>query len=476
MKAAVYLRISSDPSGQQLGVTRQREDCLKLCADKGWRPVEYLDNDTSATTGKRKHYERMLADIREGSINAVVCWDLDRLHRRPIELEAFMALADEKHVALASVSGDIDLGTAQGRLVARLKGSVAAHETEHKVARQRRAARQKAEQGRPQWTRAFGYLGDTRQPDPAIAPLVQQAYAAIIAGASLGDVCRMWNDAGAFTIHGNRWTQPQVSNYLRKPRNCGLRAHNGEIIGKGNWPGLVDEQTWKAAQHVLNQPGRAPGRKSVRRHLLTGVMACGNKGCDGKLGGQWVMHKTGGKSGAPKAGQVKESHPGTMAHSITYACRECRGCSVRAELVEPHMVATIGKRLARPDAVDLLKAEQHDPALAEQLRQEKANLYTELENLAVERGMGQLTGAQVQTASAVMLARIEAIEAQEHDAERVRVLDGIPLGSDDAIDAVNRLSPDRFRAVLDLLCTVTVMPVGKGGKTFKAERVKVKWR
>src|SRR6476469_7605504 len=113
MDAAVYLRISSDPSGQALGVSRQREDCVALCAAKGWEPVEYVDNDVSASSGrKRAAYERMLADIRDGRIGAVVAWDLDRLHRRPIELEAFMALADEKRLALATVSGDIDLSTA----------------------------------------------------------------------------------------------------------------------------------------------------------------------------------------------------------------------------------------------------------------------------------------------------------------------------------------------------------------------------
>jgi DNA invertase Pin-like site-specific DNA recombinase len=49
--AAVYLRISSDPTGQQLGVTRQREDCLRLCTEKGWTPTEYVDNDVSASSG-----------------------------------------------------------------------------------------------------------------------------------------------------------------------------------------------------------------------------------------------------------------------------------------------------------------------------------------------------------------------------------------------------------------------------------------
>ena len=43
-------------------------------------------------------------------------------------------------------------------------------------------------------------------------------------------------------------------------------------------------------------------------------------------------------------------------------------------------------------------------------------------------------------------------------------------------DAVARLSPDRFRAVLDVLGTVTVVPVGKGGHVFNPERVQPKWR
>src|SRR6185295_19130271 len=99
MKAAVYLRMSSDPSGEQLGVARQREDCVRLCDAKGWEVAEYVDNDTSATHGKpRPAYEKMLAAIRDGQLGAVVAWDLDRLHRRPIELEAFMTLADEKRL------------------------------------------------------------------------------------------------------------------------------------------------------------------------------------------------------------------------------------------------------------------------------------------------------------------------------------------------------------------------------------------
>ncbi|QFS91144.1 hypothetical protein FIV07_10300 [Mycobacterium sp. THAF192] len=457
MRAALYLRQSLDRTGDAVAVARQREDCQKLAADKGWTPVEYVDNDTSAASGKRRPgYEKMLADIEAGRIGAVIAWDLDRLHRRPVELEAFMALADEHRVLLATVSGDVDLSTPQGQLVARLKGAVARHEIDHKVARQKRAARQKAEQGRPQWTRAFGYLGDTYQPDPQIAPLVREAYAAILAGASFSDICRLWNDAGAFTLRGNMWTQPQVSNYLRKPRNAGLRSHNGEIVGPGNWPALVDVDTWQAAQNVLNAPGRAPGRKSVRQHLLTGVMRCGNPGCDGYLSGAWVM-KAGG-------------------HIIRYGCKECHGNSVRAAHVEPLLEKLVGGRLAKPDAVDLLRAELHDSTEAEQLRTERATLTARLDEIADERADGLLTGAQAQRATTRITEKLAAIDRRQQDQEKLRVFDGIPLGTPEVAAAVKRLTPDRYRAVLAVLMDVTVLPVGKGGRTFKPERVKVVWR
>jgi len=87
MRAGVYLRQSRDQNGTGLAVARQREDCLKLCRERGWEPTEYVDNDVSAYSGKRRpSYERMLIDIAAGKLDAVVVWDLDRLHRRPLEL------------------------------------------------------------------------------------------------------------------------------------------------------------------------------------------------------------------------------------------------------------------------------------------------------------------------------------------------------------------------------------------------------
>jgi len=64
MRVAVYLRQSKDRDGNQLAVSRQRDECVKLCEAKGWTTTVYVDNDISATNGKVKRTERELARLR----------------------------------------------------------------------------------------------------------------------------------------------------------------------------------------------------------------------------------------------------------------------------------------------------------------------------------------------------------------------------------------------------------------------------
>ena len=69
-----------------------------------------------------------------------------------------------------------------------------------------------------------------------------------------------------------------------------------------------------------------------------------------------------------------------------------------------------------------------------------------------------------------------AMPDELHTGDRVRVFDGIRLGTPEAAEDIADLSPDRLRAVLGVLAEVTIAPVGKGGKVFKPERVVWDWR
>ncbi|MGV0732040.1 recombinase family protein [Mycolicibacter sinensis] len=462
-RAAIYTRISLDRAGQQLGVQRQADDCRTLADTLGWEVVaEFTDNDRSATSGKpRPGFEALLAAMDRGEVTAVLAWHPDRIYRRLSDLTRLLDVA--KGVEFRTVTaGELDLSTPTGRMVASILGSVATAEVEHAGERKRRAAQQKAQRGEPKWRQAFGYIdmgGTRRDLDPKTAPLIAEAYAAILAGASLKDVATLWNNAEAFTINGKRWTPPQVSTFLRKPRNAGLRTYQADrgpadrdsVIGPGTWPAIIDPDTFWAVQAVMDAPGRRPGPKTVRRYLLTRVLGCGN--CGHYLSGMW----------------------GTGGDDIAYACKVCRGCSVRAHHIEPLILDLVAGRLAMPDAGDLLKAEEHDTAEAESLRVQANTLHAELDAIAVERADGLLTGRQAKIASDRVQAKLDAILARQHDAARVRVFDGIPLGTPAVADAVADLSPDRLRAIIETLMEVTVQPIGKGGNTFDPARVKVVW-
>ncbi len=180
-EGGVYTRISSDPSGQRAGVERQRADCEAHCLARGWEVIEvFCDNDASAYGRKpRRAYEAMLAAVESGSINAIVTWHNDRLHRSPKELEAFIDLVERTRVRLAVVTGgDYDLTTPDGRLSARIVGAVARKESEDRSRRVRRKHLELAEQGKPRASLVRDCATVDCADAPKGAPLVTDGWAA----------------------------------------------------------------------------------------------------------------------------------------------------------------------------------------------------------------------------------------------------------------------------------------------------------
>ena len=78
-----------DRTGQELAIDRQREDVMRWVTAMGWDVLgEFVDNDVSATSGKRRpDFERMMALVDEGEVDVIVVRHLDRLLRRLVELE-----------------------------------------------------------------------------------------------------------------------------------------------------------------------------------------------------------------------------------------------------------------------------------------------------------------------------------------------------------------------------------------------------
>jgi DNA invertase Pin-like site-specific DNA recombinase/cytochrome c553 len=456
MKAAIYLRQSSDPTGAQLGVSRQREDCTKLCEAKGWAWAEYVDNDTSATKRKpRPAYQEMLTDIRNGAIGAVVVWHMDRLHRQPMELEEFINLADAKGVALATVTGDVDLSTDTGRLVARITGAVARAETERKVARMTRRYRQDAEAGKPHPTRtAFGYTRQ-QQLDERESAAVRKAYADVLAGASLGGIATAWNAQGFTSGRGKQWDATGVRVVLLNARNAGLRSHHGEIVAQGTWPAIVDRDTFDTVTALLRNPGRRIGATRGRKYLLSGLALCGKCG------------KTVGSRMPPKRGQQPRYH-----------CKHCNGVARKVDWVDDWVMRVVADRLSRPDAADLF-AKRNRPDLAK-LRATAGQLREDQDKMAVAHAQHKVTLSQLIAYNETVARQLADIEAQTADTATVRVLAGVIKPGEKVTAAqvrerIESLDLDRKRAIIDVLLTLTILP-GQARGALRTDLLPITWK
>lgn len=53
-RAATYLRISLDQTGEGLAIARQRRECVKIIKQRGWKLVgEFVDNSISASDARK---------------------------------------------------------------------------------------------------------------------------------------------------------------------------------------------------------------------------------------------------------------------------------------------------------------------------------------------------------------------------------------------------------------------------------------
>jgi site-specific DNA recombinase len=442
-RAAIYTRISQDREGAGLGVERQEADCRALAKRLGWSIVAvHSDNDLSAYSGKpRPGYLALLADLRAGVADAVICWHTDRLHRSPSELEEYIAVCERGGVPTHTVkAGPLDLASPSGRMVARQLGAVARYEVEHQVERQQRARLQAAAAGR--WgggRRPYGYEADGVTVVEAEADTLRWAASQLLAGMSLNAIVAGLSKRGATTSTGKPWRPTELRRALVRPRNAGLMVHRGQVVGRAGWPPILDDGTWRGVCAVLGDPGRRTNTTVARRWLLSGLAVC-------------VV------CGDP----VRSTSAGTAHGRPTkpaYVCRTGKHVVRDAAEVDRFVEQVILERLSRPDARELLAPDRRADTAA--LHTRDTALRERLDELGRLYGEDVIDAAQLAQGTAAIRRQRERITAELAAASRGSVLAGVADAPDPARVWAG-LDLSRRRAIVDVLATVTILPGRKG--------------
>ena len=123
-RVGVYARVSTADQTTE----NQLLELRRYVEARGWSAVEYVDHGVSGSKDRRPALDQLTSDVRRHTLDAVICWRLDRLGRN---LRHLVLLLDEwqaRGVAFVTLGEGIDTSTPAGRLVAGVLGSIAEFE------------------------------------------------------------------------------------------------------------------------------------------------------------------------------------------------------------------------------------------------------------------------------------------------------------------------------------------------------------
>jgi site-specific DNA recombinase len=281
IRVCIYTRISTDEENQPTSLHSQRERLEAFCASQeGWRIVAHLEDRSTGTKLERPGLQAALELAREGKIDLLLVYRVDRLSRKVRQLAQLADELDRVGVTLRSATEPFDTGAAAGRMMLQMLAVFAEFEHATIVDRITAGIERRAKEGR--WATGklpFGYRRDEQKdvvPDEHSAPVVRRVFG-LYTHDRLGttSIARLLTDEHA--PGPARGWQPAVVQWV---------LENEAYLGKVHWRGqsypglhepLVDADTFARAQALLKERGEDLSRRRGNRSdfLLSGVMRCG---------------------------------------------------------------------------------------------------------------------------------------------------------------------------------------------------------
>ncbi len=448
---AIYVRISKDAQARGLGVRDQEQDCRRLAERLGWIVYRvFVDNDIRAakySNKPRPAYLEMLQAMRDGVVQAVVCWDVYRLVRQPKELEEFLDIAEASGITrLGTVSGDYDLSTPEGRFQARLWANIAANESEKTSQRHRRRQLQIAVDGLPNGgQRRYGYrhiAGENRlEVVPAEAVVVREIAARVLAGETISLIARDLNRRGIPAAKGGKWFPNTVRNVVSGDTVAGIRAHRGAVY-PAQWKPILDRSTHDALVLLFQDPSRRFNPGGPTKHPWVRTLFCP---CTAKL---HVRYTNGQK---------------------TYFCQTCGKVNRLAAPVEAYLEGVLFERTKHPEFRASLMENMPDSEEHAALRQQRAAIDIQRKELGAARfapppGREPLADDVYQFSAARLDANLQAIDRR---LQEIAARSAMPLGVDfdDLEDEWEGLPLHTKRRILEFVFRrVVLLPTGRLGR------------
>jgi site-specific DNA recombinase len=284
-RVCIYTRISTDEENQPTSLHSQRERLEAFCtAQERWRIVAHHEDRATGTKLDRPGLQAALDLARDGRVDLLLVYRVDRLSRKVRQLAQLAEELDTYEVVLRSATEPFDTGSAAGRMMLQMLAVFAEFEHATIVDRVSAGIERRAKEGRWYAGRPpFGYLLSdelrTLVPDPVKAPVVRRIFD-LYTRQRLGTIAiaRELRDEDAPAPSAG-WGHPAVHWIIGNPTYAGRIRWRDQLFDGAHEP-LVDELTFQRAQAILRERGEDIFRRrgNASDFLLSGVVRCGHCG------------------------------------------------------------------------------------------------------------------------------------------------------------------------------------------------------
>ena len=343
VKYCLYARKSSEQDElQALSIDSQIKEMLEMAMKENMEIAEVRQESHSAKdSGQRPVFNQLLADIRAGMFNGILCWAPDRLSRNAGDLGSVVDLMDQGRLIEIKTHSQKFTNNPNEKFLLMILGSQAKLENDHKGENVKRGLRAKCEKGWRPGVPPLGYIHDKYADkgdkkvfvDPKRAPYIKKMFLKVAYEQWSGRDILRWilNETDFKTRNNKNLSLSMIYNILAQPYYYGEFEYpvGSNKWYKGGYDPIISKALFQKAREQLDRDNI--NRGEAKEFAFTKLMKCGLCG-----------------SGVTAEEKFKKISDGTVRRYVYYGCtrgkdRDCKGGYVREEELIRQLLGILDK-------------------------------------------------------------------------------------------------------------------------------------
>lgn len=251
----IYPRVSTeDQSRFGFSLDEQEESLKRLCEWKGYKIYKvYREEGVSAKSMNRPKFQEMIQDMKDGKINKILVYKLDRLTRSIQDLETICKLLEEYKCDLESECEEINTSTPTGVFFMRMTTILAQLEIERTSERTKFGLMGAAKKGHFSGKAPIGYRKINKELviDEVESEVVKDIFKSYLSGLSVCTITKQLNEKNVLNRNWRTTTiDRMLSNYIYAGNyQHRKRIQNEEtILLEDVCPAIIDKHDFELVQ------------------------------------------------------------------------------------------------------------------------------------------------------------------------------------------------------------------------------------